>query len=209
MSAKEEDAEKIKNLWKMLDDMAENDPEAYERFVKKNAGGMRKTLRPKAGAVLKGFALNEGTMKKIFINLTSHPAVTAPTGANGKELDDDAPAWAAREIPLLVGVLRKMTDKKNATCLVVDVVFSPWVLKRLESKDERDSEFKDHVANLAANWVKDEHNLRYLLGNTSSLCTKEERESEVSILLRSPNPRRKRRERKHQKKKKQKRTKRM
>ena len=49
MSAKQEDAEKIKNLWKMLDDMAENDPEAYERFVKKNAGGMRKTLRPKAG----------------------------------------------------------------------------------------------------------------------------------------------------------------
>ena len=120
MSAKQEDAEKIKNLWKMLDDMAENDPEAYERFVKKNAG-MRKTLRPKAGAVLKGFALNEGTMKKIFINLTSHPAVTAPTGANGKELDDDAPAWAAREIPLLVGVLRKMTDKKNAACLVVEV----------------------------------------------------------------------------------------
>ena len=48
---KTEDAEKVKNLWKMLDDMAENDPEAYERFVKKNAmaGGKRKTLRPTAG----------------------------------------------------------------------------------------------------------------------------------------------------------------
>ena len=136
---KTEDAEKVKNLWKMLDDMAENDPEAYERFVKKNAmaGGKRKTIRPTAGRVLKLFGFADGEMKKIFINLTSHPAVNAPIGANGKELGVDAPGWAAREIPLLVGILRETRDKKDAKCLAVDVVFSPWVLKRIQNKRQR------------------------------------------------------------------------
>ena len=149
----------IKNLWKMLDDMAENDPEAYEKFVTKNMTSRKKMLRPKAGTVLKGYA--SYGKKKVFINLTSHPAVSAPIGSNGKELLDDAPGWAAREIPLLVGDLRDdVKDKKDAKCLVVDVVFSPWVLKRIQSKGDRENEFKDHVANVAVNWVKDEHNLK-------------------------------------------------
>ena len=85
---------------------------------------------------------------------------------------------------------------------------SPWVLKRLESKDERDSDFKDHVANLAANWVKDEHNLKVSSWKyIKSLYKGGEGERGFDPVAFSE-PKRKRRERRHQKKKKQKRKKR-
>eukprot|EP00939_MAST-03C_sp_MAST-3C-sp1_P000996 g996.t1 len=158
-----EAAKEADHIWKMLDDMAENDPEAYEKFVKEKAGDVASTrakcFTPKAGLVLKGYTLRGGSMLKLFINVCSHPGVQTPLAANGKPLGDDAPGWAARQIPLLVGALRETRDKKGVVCLVVDVVFSPWVLKRLGGPDPREEEFKQQVADLAASWVKDEHGL--------------------------------------------------
>jgi len=158
------------NIWKMLDDMAENDPEAYEKFVKEHAGDAARSLKrnsfvPRAGKVLKGYALRDGAFLKLFINICSHPGVQVPLGADGKHLDDNAPGWAARQIPLLVGKLRESEDKKGAACLVVDVVFNPWVLRRLDSPDAREEAFKQQVADLAASWVKQDYGIG---ANTSS-----------------------------------------
>lgn len=161
------DREEAQRVWKMLDDMAENDPEGYASFVKEQQrrGRVReKSFVPSAGRVVKTYAMKQGSMMrktKLFLNLCGHPGVQRPIGANGKELDDDAPGWAAKQIPLLVGQLRETKDSKNATCIVVDVVFSPWIVKRIRDlrDDPRENQFRHQVADLAATWVQDEHGL--------------------------------------------------
>ena len=69
----------------------------------------------------------------------------------------EAPGWAARQIPLLVGKPRAMDDHAGKTSIVVDVLYNPWVLVRLGRKtDASEENFIRHVVDLALKWVADE-----------------------------------------------------
>eukprot|EP00941_MAST-03F_sp_MAST-3F-sp1_P003128 g3128.t1 len=163
------------NMWKMLDDLQANDPEAYKEFVKKSMAegadeflskGGKKKLRnyivPTPRWVIKGRKLDRGNPNppKLFVNITSHEGLQMPLDAGGREVKEGMPGAAAKQIPLLVGKPRTIELKSSCnTAVAIDVVFNPWVI----DVAEHDNIFKSYVADLALNWVVKDNGATFLL----------------------------------------------
>lgn len=167
-------AAEINNMWKMLDDMAANDPEAYEAYVAKHLGEdainakrkgkkRRKSFIPNPGIVVKTWVNDDmsGQRKKMFLNICSCEGVEPPISANGTQLGANDPYTHARQIPLLVSPVRDMVDKSGSDCLAVDVVYNPWVVTQIS----RFAEFRDQVVRLAMQWTLDETGIKLRVGH--------------------------------------------
>ena len=180
----DEDKKKADQLWKMLDDMYENDPAEYRTFIENqmrlgkeeaaknngtdgsgksstlgtigrgDEGSLRGTFTPKPGFVVK--AKERFSKEKIFLNICHSEAIKRPLAANGTELKDDAPPSMARQIPLVVGKPREAKDMSGRDCRVLDVVFNEWVIKNCLHNNM----FKVQVVELAFQWCKEDHNLQ-------------------------------------------------
>eukprot|EP00948_MAST-09A_sp_MAST-9A-sp1_P000869 g869.t1 len=165
---------KGEQMWKMLDEMQENDPEGYKTFIENtmkeakesnaNLEQKKKTFTPTAGFVIKTVTTSTGysPVRKVFINVCSHKGVSRPLDAKGDELPETAPTVYARQIPLLVGPLRTLANPKNPKIAYdyIDVVFSPWTVLHCE----REKQWKINVVELAITWVEQDVNLKLSRG---------------------------------------------
>lgn len=167
-------AAKADGMWRMLDDLAETDPEAYRTLIaeatasapdlesakaaaaKAASGPKRRSFVPAAGFVAKLRARHagvRGTAQKVFVNCCAHKCIDLPQNHMGQPVRDEDPSMNARHIPLLVGPLRAIEDSAGFPASVVDVVFSPWVLQWCC----REEAFLQQTATLACQWVLKEH----------------------------------------------------
>ena len=152
--------DKAEQMWSMLDDMAENDPEKYDNFVQTQFDTYEKQKRrdeigphffPTRGIVAKAFDSRTGV--KVFINLTSSPGIAPPTDGWGNELGDDLHCRInGMSVPLLVGDPRVMQDAEGNACLALDVVFNPFCI----AKARVDNLFKCQCVDLALDWIDKE-----------------------------------------------------
>ena len=124
------------------------------------AAATQRGFRPTAGFVLKTTAVDAagggagagGAPLKVFLNCCSHRGIQKPMDARDQPLKDDAPAYAARQIPLLIGPRHDVEDHSGARAAAFDVLFNPWVIRRAVT----DPAFEAQVAELALKWVTDE-----------------------------------------------------
>ncbi|RHY92902.1 hypothetical protein DYB35_001149 [Aphanomyces astaci] len=147
------------NIWSMLDDMSQNDPEAYREFIANQvtdeSKAARKKFTPTPGFVVKYHTVQGSTKQKLFMNCCSHGCVAIPKNPNnGKDVPNDTrmvPSTSNLEIPLAIGELRSLANQ-DETSQVVDAVFHPWVLERAQW----DAKFKADAMQLASTWVEKE-----------------------------------------------------
>ncbi|TMW57286.1 hypothetical protein Poli38472_003211 [Pythium oligandrum] len=165
------------NLWKMLDEMAENDPKAYQEFIHEQikdgppmAASTNETGTPSAspryfdplpGCVVKCTMVDvQQQEQKLFVNLCAHEIVDMPKNPNSdRDVPRDTravPHTSNLQIPLVIGSLRKIHDVSGAACHAVDVVFHPWVLERCEW----DANFKREVLKLAIEWIQQDAKIK-------------------------------------------------
>ncbi|GLE04228.1 hypothetical protein PINS_up013139 [Pythium insidiosum] len=162
------------DVWKMLDDMAENDPTAYQQFIHEQLkdgppqASQRRYFNPVPGLVIKCTMQsnnmnnnnnNNGKQEKLFVNLCSHEIIDLPKNPNSdREVPRDTravPSTSNLQIPLVVGKRRTIKDFSGAACSAIDVVVHPWVLERCAW----DASFKGDVLKLALHWVQQDAKL--------------------------------------------------
>ena len=131
-------------LWKMMDDMAANDPEAYEKFLKQQmvaagvAGGVAEVKKPETP--LAAFCVRlrlEGGMA-IFANVCHHTRIQAPSAVKDGT------------IPIAVGIPREVMHKTTKG-FALDLVVHVEVTRRCEV----DPSFREEIAALVSECVRD------------------------------------------------------
>ncbi|OQS07236.1 hypothetical protein THRCLA_00758 [Thraustotheca clavata] len=146
------------NIWSMLDDLAQNDQQAYNEFIASQLQSEMNKMKftPLPGFVVKySIMKKDGTKQKLFINCCAHQCIGLPKNPNnGKDVPHDSrsvPNTSNLEIPLAIGELRTR-QIQGEECYVVDAVFNPWVLER----SRWDAKFKMDAMQLASHWVHEE-----------------------------------------------------
>jgi HSP20 family molecular chaperone IbpA len=131
-------------LWKMMDEMAANDPEAYEKFLKQQmvaagvAGGVAEVKKPETP--LAAFCVRlrlEGGMA-IFANVCHHTRIQAPSAVKDGT------------IPIAVGIPREVMHKTTKG-FALDLVVHVEVTRRCEV----DPSFREEIAALVSECVRD------------------------------------------------------
>ncbi|GMH96213.1 hypothetical protein TrVE_jg6443 [Triparma verrucosa] len=162
------------DMWAMLNDMSEKDPDKYEAFIKEQMEGAeegggkgQRTFTPTSCFVVKTrFAAAKG-MKiknsngvdatgKLFVNMCSHDGVQRPLNSEGQPVAEDRPHLDNMQIPLVVSDMRSCTDNSDEKVAAVDVVYNPWVIK----KANENNVFRAQVVELGLNWVQQEQNCK-------------------------------------------------
>lgn len=131
----------VNHLWSMLDDLAENNHEGYQRFIEHHLKeGMEQMAPPEAHSCVQTRILKprEDTL---FINLCSWKRVPAPHSNSDP-------------VPLGAGKLKEMLDELDPVT-VIDIAYNPAVLKLGES----DQVEMDHLICLAIKYIEEQHKL--------------------------------------------------
>ncbi|NXP49364.1 PIHD2 protein, partial [Heliornis fulica] len=143
-------------LWAMLDEMAENDPQAYGRFVRRQRAEAERFYAPPEPhlclrarpAVARGrspqlrFGVLQGVIRgPLFINVCSWKRVPAPKGP-------------ADPTPVSAGPLREVSGEGELYS-VIDVAYNPDVLQRGEENPGK----MDHLIHLTLKFIEKHCNL--------------------------------------------------
>lgn len=112
-------------MWKMLDDLADSDPEAYKRFIDKTLKeGSIYFKPPEPCFCIRTDLLPSVITHELFVNICSWEQMLAPKSDNDP-------------IPVTSGELQEIKDGQS-TYSVVDVIVNPAVTKSiLNSKDRK------------------------------------------------------------------------
>ncbi|NWH69973.1 PIHD2 protein, partial [Piaya cayana] len=137
---------KAEQLWALLDEMAESDPEAYWRLQRRLHGRPEPhlSLRGRARVRGRGRELSQGhhgAPWPLFINVCSWERVPAPQGPSDPT-------------PISVGRLEEVTEGE-ALYSIIDVAFNPEVLQ----KGEENPEHTEHLIRLTLKFVEERCNL--------------------------------------------------
>ena len=161
-----EDMKQMQSMWKNMDDLAESDPEQYQKFTADvlaegppTAGGKARTFVPTPSFVVKVLTLDDDGLK-MFVNMTSCPALEPPKDRTGRPMaEGERHSADGLDIPLLVGEVRRCADHTGdlAAASAVDVVFHPWITFRCDE----DNTFKAQLIELALSWVEQETHLKF------------------------------------------------
>lgn len=133
--------QQVNQFWSMLDDMSQNNPEAYRTFIERQLReGAEFHAAPQPHACIRISVLgpNEDIL---YINMCGWKRVPAATSYSDP-------------VPVCGGRMEKVTEEKERYS-VIDVAFNPEVLEMTE-KDKHEKE-KLHL--LAVNFIQQQHNL--------------------------------------------------
>ncbi|XP_071768960.2 PIH1 domain-containing protein 2 [Centroberyx gerrardi] len=134
--------QQVNQFWSMLDDLSQNDPKAYQRFIEKQMKeGVEFSAAPELNSCLRTELL-EPKKGLLYINICGWRRVPAPQD----------PSEAT---PVCGGKLETGTDEGGDWYTVLDVALSPAVLQ--ECKDRREM---DQVYMLALSFTEQQHGLR-------------------------------------------------
>ncbi|MBN3273680.1 PIHD2 protein, partial [Polyodon spathula] len=134
--------DQVNQLWSMLDDMSQTDPESYQKFIKRHLQeGVEQCAPPAPHTCLETRILDpeEGVL---YINLCGWSRVPAPKS-------DSEP------VPLSAGKLEQV-DEGNERYKLMNVAYNPKVLKR----GEEDGIEMDQLIRLAMKYIEQEYQLR-------------------------------------------------
>ncbi|XP_068711210.1 PIH1 domain-containing protein 2-like [Montipora foliosa] len=114
------------SVWKMLDDLAESDPEAYKRFIDKTLKEGSTLFKPPEPCFCISTVLLPSVVvtHELFVNICTWEQMPAPKSENDP-------------IPVVAGELQEKAEGK-LTYSVVDIIVNPVVTKGIaNSKDRR------------------------------------------------------------------------
>ena len=143
--------DQAKEIWSMLNDMAQNDPEKYQEFLSKQ---MEESKRPprRGFEPRPGFSFKTSvkrTNDAVRVNVCAFDKIEAPTNAKGESVIGKPHHGGTNglNIPLAIG----KTRKKKSNC-VLDVIVHPWVTEQCG----RDEGFRYQVIELVLSWAEKE-----------------------------------------------------
>ncbi|XP_053307682.1 PIH1 domain-containing protein 2 isoform X2 [Spea bombifrons] len=125
----------VNQFWNMLDDMAENSPESYQRFIQKHVKGGKEIMAPPQPHMCLQTKILDPEEKVLFINICSWSRVPAPQSE-------------AHPMPLSGGRLEILSEGA-----VTDIAYNPEVLKRAD----QDPVESDQLIRLAMKYIEEQH----------------------------------------------------
>ncbi|XP_035240370.1 PIH1 domain-containing protein 2 [Anguilla anguilla] len=136
------DLQQASQLWSMLDEMSDNDPESYRTFIHRQLKESAEFCAPPQAYACIRTVVQEPKEGLLYINLCSWKRIPAPKGHS-------------QPVPVVGGRLETLSDDSE-TYSVVDVAFNPSVLQGAqESPQER-----DQLHLLALSFIQQQHGLR-------------------------------------------------
>ncbi|XP_057695194.1 PIH1 domain-containing protein 2 [Corythoichthys intestinalis] len=146
--------QQVNQLWSMLDDLCENDPEAYRRFMEKQVkSGMEYNAPPQLDSCICVDML-EPQGGSLYINICSWKRVPASQDPS-------------KPLPVYAGSLEAHTDEGAYT--VLDIAFNPEVLQQ----SKKDKAEMDQIYKLALSFAQQQHGLKLSQQyNVVSFCPK-------------------------------------
>lgn len=134
--------DQVNQLWSMLDDMSQTNPESYQKFIKRHLQeGLEQCAPPEPHTCVETRILDPEE-DVLYINLCGWSRVPAPES-------DSAP------VPLSAGKLEKVNEG-NEVYKLVDVAYNPRVLKR----GEEDGIEMDQLIRLAMKYIEQQYEVR-------------------------------------------------
>ncbi|XP_051896055.1 PIH1 domain-containing protein 2 [Pristis pectinata] len=131
--------QQVNQLWGMLDEMSESNPEAYHKFIQHHLGeGMKQLTAPEPHGCFQT-RMMEPSERLLYVNLCSWSRVPAPV------CDSDP-------VPLAGGTLEEIIDSTD-TYSVTDIAYSPEVLQ----KASKDPVERDQLIRLAMKSIEEQH----------------------------------------------------
>ncbi|OCT72518.1 PIH1 domain-containing protein 2 [Xenopus laevis] len=127
----------VNQLWSMLDDMAENSPESYQKFIQRHMKEGKEFMAPPEPNLCIQTKILEPDEKILFINICQWKRVPAPMSE-------------AHPVPLSAGQLETLSDDT-----VVDIAYNPEVLKRAH----QDPVDLDQLVRLAMKYVEEQYKI--------------------------------------------------
>ncbi|XP_040902775.1 PIH1 domain-containing protein 2 [Toxotes jaculatrix] len=130
----------VKQFWSMLDDLSENDPAAYRKFIHKQMKEGAEFIAPPELHSCLCTEMLEPKKGLLYINICSWKRVPAPQDPS-------------KPLPLCAGKLETDTNESHGLYTLLDVALNPAVLE--ESKKD-----KTEVYVLALSFAQQQHGLR-------------------------------------------------
>ncbi|KAJ7304942.1 hypothetical protein JRQ81_010634 [Phrynocephalus forsythii] len=132
---------KATQLWTMLDDMAENSPESYYQFMRRQLKDAREYYAPPEPYLCLRTHILAPTEKTLFVNICKWNKVPAPSSL----LDP---------VPFSAGKMQEVSHKSELHS-ILDIAFHPSVLER--RNDELAN--KDQLIRLALRYIREHHGI--------------------------------------------------
>ncbi|XP_074535506.1 PIH1 domain-containing protein 2 isoform X2 [Halichoeres trimaculatus] len=132
--------EQVNQFWSMLDDLSENDPASYRKFIDKQMKeGAEFSAPPELHSCL-CTEIEGPTKGSLYINICSWKRVPAPQDPS-------------RPVPVCAGKLERDINEGQGCYTVMDVAFNPAVLQECETA-------KHKIFTLALRFAEHQHGLR-------------------------------------------------
>ena len=174
--------DEAENMWAMLTDLHESDPEGYRSFVEsqmKAADEAQKNQRQftpeKAFVVqtlfetssLKGDFITEGSRTSMlppslvgYVNFCHHKALEIPKDPSDNKVDDSSTDFTNLKVPLVISDVRQIQwrDKaKEHPGAAIDVVFHPWCYAKWNGNES----FKNQIIDLGMKAIEEDGKLKF------------------------------------------------
>lgn len=127
----------VNQFWSMLDDMAENNPKSYQKFIQRQVEEGKGILAPPEPYLCLQTKILDPNEQLLFINICGWKRVPSPES-------DGHP------VPLVAGELKGTSDGA-----VLSIAYSPEVLK----KADKDPVEQDQLIRLAMKYTEQQHNV--------------------------------------------------
>ncbi|KAM4703721.1 PIH1 domain-containing protein 2 [Rhinophrynus dorsalis] len=125
----------VNQLWSMLDDMAENSPESYQKFIQRHMKEGKDIMAPPEPNLCLQTKILEPEEKELFINICKWKRVPVPQSD-------------AHPVPLSAGRLDSVSE-----AAVFDIAYNPEVLKRAD----HDPVELDQLIRLTMKYIEEQH----------------------------------------------------
>ncbi|XP_056399283.1 PIH1 domain-containing protein 2 [Hyla sarda] len=125
----------VNQFWSMLDDMAENSPQSYQKFIQRHLEEGKESMAPPEQHLCLQTKILDPDEQLLFINICEWKKIPSPES-------DKHP------VPLMAGELKDISDGA-----VISIAYSPEVLK----KADKDPTEQDQLIRLAMKYIEQQH----------------------------------------------------
>ncbi|KAM5132267.1 PIH1 domain-containing protein 2 [Mantella aurantiaca] len=125
----------VNQFWSMLDDMAENSPDSYQKFIQRHMKEGKDFMKPPEPFLCVQTKIMHPEARLLFINICRWKRVPAPQSD-------------LHPVPLIAGNLEEIAEGT-----VIDVAYSPAVLKGAHN----DRVEQDQLIRLAMKYIEQQH----------------------------------------------------
>uniref|UniRef100_A0A8D0L730 PIH1 domain-containing protein 2 n=1 Tax=Sphenodon punctatus TaxID=8508 RepID=A0A8D0L730_SPHPU len=130
----------LSQFWTMLDEMAENTPESYHRFMQQQLKEAKQYNSPPEPHLCLQTHILEPREKSLFINLCRWERIPAPQSPT-------------TPVPISIGLMEEIADESELYT-VIDVAYNPTVLQGEENQLEL-----DHLIRLSLKYIEERYSL--------------------------------------------------